>query len=66
MTGPALETNRAKIAARLAREGWEARHGGGHDVYKHPVKPGRIVVARYKTVSIGVARVIARAAGWFA
>jgi hypothetical protein len=27
-----LELNRAKIAARLAREGWVCRHGGNHDV----------------------------------
>jgi predicted RNA binding protein YcfA (HicA-like mRNA interferase family) len=46
------------------REGWEVRHGGNHDVYKHPSKPGRIVVARHRTMSIGVARAIARTAGW--
>ena len=38
------------------------RHGSGHDVYKHPSKPGRIVVARHRTLSLGVARVIARVA----
>ena len=27
-------------------------------------KPGRIVVARHRTLSIGVARVIAKTAGW--
>ena len=26
------ETNRQKVTARLAREGWVARHGGEHDV----------------------------------
>jgi predicted RNA binding protein YcfA (HicA-like mRNA interferase family) len=40
---PALETNRGKVVARLKREGWIPRHGGDHDVYKHPSKPGRIV-----------------------
>jgi len=41
----ALETNRRKVVARLEREGWSARQGGDHDVFKHPSKPGRIIVA---------------------
>ena len=53
MPRPALETNRGKVVARLEREGWIPRHGGDHDVYKHPSKPGRIVVARHRTLSIG-------------
>jgi predicted RNA binding protein YcfA (HicA-like mRNA interferase family) len=61
---PTFATNRSKVVARLEREGWVARHGGDHDVYKHPSKRGRIVVARHRTLSIGVARVIAKAAGW--
>jgi len=59
-----LETNRTKVAARLKREGWIERHGGDHDVFKHPNRPGRIVVPRHRTLSPGVARVIARQAGW--
>ena len=59
-----IETNRSKIVARLEREGWVGRHGGDHDVYKHPARPGRIVVARHRMLSIGVARVIAKTAGW--
>jgi predicted RNA binding protein YcfA (HicA-like mRNA interferase family) len=59
-----LETSRSRVVARLEREGWIPRHGGDHDVYKHPSKPGRIIVARHRTLSIGVARVIAKAAGW--
>ena len=59
------ETNRAKVVARLEREGWEGRHGGEHDVYKHLSRPGiRITVPRHRTLSIGVARSIAKAAGW--
>jgi predicted RNA binding protein YcfA (HicA-like mRNA interferase family) len=58
------ETNRSRVAARLEREGWQVRHGSNHDVYKHPSKPGRIVMARHRTLSIGVARVIGRTAGW--
>jgi predicted RNA binding protein YcfA (HicA-like mRNA interferase family) len=62
--GPALETNRSKVAARLVREGWEVRHGGDHDVYKHPTRPGRIILPRHRTLSPGVARVIAKQARW--
>lgn len=63
MTKP-IETNRAKVAARLEHEGWLARQGGKHDVYMHPSKPGRIVVPRHRTLSPGVARGIAKIAGW--
>jgi predicted RNA binding protein YcfA (HicA-like mRNA interferase family) len=59
-----VETNRSRVVRRLEREGWMCRHGGDHDVYKHPSKPGRIVVARHRTLSLGVARVIAKVAGW--
>jgi len=52
------------VAARLEREGWQARHGGDHDVYKHPAWRGRIIVPRHRTLSLGVARVIAKQAGW--
>jgi len=58
------ETNRNRVMARLKRDGWVERHGGDHDVYKHPSKPGRIVVPRHRELSPGVARAIARAAGW--
>ena len=40
------------------------RDGGDHDVYKHPSKRGRIVVTRHRSLSIGVARVIAKTAVW--
>ena len=59
-----LETNRAKIVAALARDGWESRPGGRHDVFKHPQRKGRIIVPRHRTLSPGVARAIAKAAGW--
>jgi predicted RNA binding protein YcfA (HicA-like mRNA interferase family) len=64
MPGPAIETNRKKVAARLVREGWKARHGGDHDVYKHPIRAGRIVLPRHRTLSPGVARAVAKQAGW--
>jgi predicted RNA binding protein YcfA (HicA-like mRNA interferase family) len=64
MPRPRLETNRSKVAARLERDGWIARHGGEHDVFKHPMRPGRIIVPRHRTLSPGVARAIAKSAGW--
>jgi predicted RNA binding protein YcfA (HicA-like mRNA interferase family) len=61
---PAIETNRVKIVSRLTREGWElARHGGEHDVYRHKIR-GVVSVPRHRRLSIGVARSIAKAAGW--
>ena len=61
---PQLETNRNKVAAQLERDGWVGRHGGDHDVYKHPARPGRIIVPRHRTLSPGGARTIAKVAGW--
>ncbi len=59
-----IETNRRKVAARLVRDGWIESNGGRHDVFKHPTKPGVIVVPRHNTMSPGVARQIAKLAGW--
>ena len=60
-----IETDRAKIVRRLEREGWVARHGGKHDVYTNPDEPSTsIVVPRHRTLSLGVARGIAKDAGW--
>ena len=61
---PQPEANRKKATARLERDGWVGRHGGDHDIYKHPARPGRIIVPRHRTLSPGVARAIAKAAGW--
>jgi mRNA interferase HicA len=59
-----IETDRARIVSRLTREGWElARHGGAHDVFRHAAK-GVVIVPRHRTLSPGVARSIARSAGW--
>jgi predicted RNA binding protein YcfA (HicA-like mRNA interferase family) len=44
--------------------GWESRPGGRHEVFKHPQRKGRIIVPRHRTLSPGVARAIAKAAGW--
>jgi predicted RNA binding protein YcfA (HicA-like mRNA interferase family) len=61
----AIETSTSRVVARLKREGWIGRHGASHDLYKHPGRPGlRITVPRHRTLSPGVARSIAKAAGW--
>ena len=59
-----IETSRNRIIARLERDGWRARQVGGHDVYKHPDRKGRIVVPRHRELSTGVAREIAKQARW--
>ena len=60
-----METNRASIERRLVREGWYLiRHGGNHDVYGHANHDNTIRLPRHRTVSMGVARQIAKAAGW--
>lgn len=62
---PAVETNRRKIVARLEREGWiVARQDGGHDVFKHPERRGRVILPRHRTITPGTARQIAKEAGW--
>ncbi len=59
------ETERSKIVGRLEREGWVSESGAKHDKYAHPEKPGlKIMVPRHKTLTPGVARNIAKAAGW--
>ena len=59
-----VETNRAKVVSRLEREGWMlVRHGGGHDIYRRPGK-GVVAVPRHRELSPGVARSIAKTAGW--
>jgi predicted RNA binding protein YcfA (HicA-like mRNA interferase family) len=61
---PKVETNARKIVARLEREGWTLlRHGGDHDVYRHP-RAGLIAVPRYRQLTVGTRRSIAKKAGW--
>ena len=49
----------------MVQEGWKPdRHGGGHDTYVQPVIPGIITLPRHQIVSPGVARSIAKKAGW--
>jgi predicted RNA binding protein YcfA (HicA-like mRNA interferase family) len=59
------ETNRAKIIRRLAQEGWRlARNGAEHDIFDHPSKASVLSVPRHRTLTPGVARQIAKVAGW--
>lgn len=60
-----METKTAKIRRRLEKDGWFlARHGAGHDIYRHPTIPGIVTLPRHPTVTPGVARSIASKAGW--
>lgn len=62
---PLIETNTRKIIARLLREGWINTGGGKHEKYEHPKRPEvMIIVPRHREQSPGVARSIARLAGW--
>jgi hypothetical protein len=61
----APETNRGKVVARLTREGWVSEGGAKHDKFAHPDRRGvKIMVPRHNVLTAGVARNIARAAGW--
>lgn len=59
------ETNTRKVIARLEREGWIQFHGGRHDKFDHVACPEiTLVIPRHRELSPGVARDIARKAGW--
>jgi len=62
---PIPETNTRKITSRLLQDGWVSVGGGKHDKFEHADRPGvLIVVPRHREQSPGVARSIAKAAGW--
>lgn len=67
---PKLETNRRKIVQQLEVQGWmRLDRGGPHDLYvaPGPLQSGQtavIPVPRHRELSPGVARSIARRAGW--
>jgi hypothetical protein len=49
----------------LAREGWTTEGGAKHEKFAHAAKRGlKIMVPRHNVVTLGVARSIAKAAGW--
>ncbi len=58
------ETNRAKVVSRLQADGWVDLGGKSHDKFTKPGTPFPIIVPRHRTLSPGVARSIAKAAGW--
>lgn len=63
MTKP--ETNRSNIIARLKKDGWVSEGGAKHEKFAHPLKGGvKIMVPRHNPLTPGVARSIAKAAGW--
>ncbi len=60
-----VETNVRKMVDRLQAEGWKNIGGGRHDRFIHRDRPEMmIVVPRHRELSRGVARSIAKAAGW--
>ncbi|MGL4634422.1 MAG: type II toxin-antitoxin system HicA family toxin [Beijerinckiaceae bacterium] len=59
-----MELNRKKIIARLERDGWENKGGKEHDKFRHATLAGVVMVPRHNQVTPGVARSIAKAAGW--
>ena len=60
-----VETNTRKIVARLQAEGWVDVGGSKHDKFEHANRPDvLIIVPRHKLLSPGVARSIAKLAGW--
>jgi predicted RNA binding protein YcfA (HicA-like mRNA interferase family) len=60
-----IETNTRKIVARLRREGWCKVQSGRHDKFEHPDRPDlTLIVPRHRELSPGVARDIAKKAGW--
>lgn len=62
---PQVETNTRKIIARLKSEGWVNLGGGSHDKFTNSARPGvAIIVPRHREQSPGVARSIAKTAGW--
>jgi hypothetical protein len=59
------ETNRVRVVARLSRNGWISEGGAKQEKFAHVDKPGlKILVPRHNVLSLGVARNIAKAAGW--
>ena len=63
--GRVPETRTQRIRERLEHEGWYMqRHGANHDIYRHPDMRGIITLPRHRNVKLGVARSIAKQAGW--
>jgi predicted RNA binding protein YcfA (HicA-like mRNA interferase family) len=56
--------NRAEIVRRLDAEGWINEGGGKHDIFRHPGRGIVFALPRHRTVSAGIARDLAKVAGW--
>jgi predicted RNA binding protein YcfA (HicA-like mRNA interferase family) len=62
---PTIETETRKIIARLRKDGWVDVGGSKHDKFEHADRPDVLmVIPRHKQQSLGVARSIAKLAGW--
>lgn len=60
-----MELDRRRIVSRLEAEGWANIGGGKHDRFTRPDRPDAfVIVPRHRTLTPGVARTIAKAAGW--
>ena len=60
-----VETRTSDLRRRLLKDEWYLdRHGANHDIYRHPTIKGIITLPRHKQLSVGVARSIAKKAGW--
>jgi len=63
-----IETNTRKVVARLKLDGWVEVGGSKHDKHDKHERADRpdvlIIVPRHQQLSPGVARSIARLAGW--
>jgi len=59
-----LETNTRGVINRLKAEGWVEVGGSKHDKFEHPDRTETLIVPRHKELSPGVARSIAKLAGW--
>ncbi len=60
-----VETNVRKVIERLKMDGWTNIGGGSHDRFVRKDRPEiMIVIPRHRELSSGVARSIAKAAGW--
>jgi len=54
-----------EILKRLKKDGWYLHcHGSRHDIYKHPIKKGRVVIPRRpgKELATGTLKSILKAA----
>jgi len=61
---PKIETNRRRIVQRLESEGWVSRGGARHEIFENAKTKAHLAAPRHRELTSGVARDVARAAGW--